>query len=91
MVKGIKVINADCDPTLSEDKSLPSNAYLVEYLQDGATHFDIVTCGKQVEIFDEYYDKYKKDFINITQTEGRINPKLWGYTSPDRRKRNERG
>ena len=78
MAKGLKVINADCDPTLSEDKSLPSNAYLVEYIQDDVTHFDIVTCQKMVEIFDEYYDKYKKDLINITQTEGRINPKLWG-------------
>ena len=77
MTKGIKVISTDCDPTLSEDRSLASNAYLVEYLQDGITHFDIVTCQKKVEIFDEYYDKYKKDLINITQTEGRINPKLW--------------
>jgi hypothetical protein len=87
MTKGIKVINTDCDPTLSEDRSLPSNAYLVEYLQDGITHFDIVTCQKKVEIFDEYYDKYKKDLINITQTEGRINPKLWGYSSPDKKKK----
>ena len=46
MAKGLKVINADCDPTLSEDKSLPSNAYLVEYIQDEVTHFDIVTCQK---------------------------------------------
>jgi len=87
MAKGLKVINADCDPTLSEDKSLPSNAYLVEYIQDEVTHFDIVTCQKMSEIFDEYYDKYKKDLINITQTEGRINPKLWGYSSPDKKKK----
>ena len=87
MAKGLKVINTDCDPTLSEDRSLPSNAYLVEYLQDGVTHFDIVSCQKMVEIFDEYYDKYKKDLINITQTEGRINPKLWGYKKPDDKKK----
>ena len=87
MAKGLKVINAACDPTLSEDKSLPSNANLVEYIQDEVTHFDIVTCQKMVEIFDEYYDKYKKDLINITQTEGRINPKLWGYSSPDKKKK----
>ena len=87
MAKGLKVINADCDPTLSEDKSLPSNAYLVEYIQDEVTHFDIVTCQKMVEIFDEYYDKYKKDLINITQTEGRINPKLWGIESKEKKKK----
>ncbi len=87
MTKDVRVINEDCDPTLSEDKSLPSNAYLVEYLQDETTKFDIVTCQKKVEIFDEYYDKYKKDLINITQTEGRINPKLWGYVSPEKKKK----
>lgn len=87
MRKEIRVIHSDCDPSISEDRTLPSNAYLVEYLQDGVTHFDIVSCQKKVEIFDEYYDKYKKDLINITQTEGRINPKLWGYKAPDDKKK----
>tara|TARA_Y100000389_G_C17095424_1_gene333315 strand:- start:288 stop:554 length:267 start_codon:yes stop_codon:yes gene_type:complete len=87
MSKDIKVIQADCDPSISEDKSLPTNAFLVEYLQDGSTHFDIVTCQKQVEIFDEYWDKYKKDLINITQSQGRINPKLWGYKAPEDKKK----
>ena len=88
MAKGLKVINADCDPTLSEDKSLPSNAYLVEYIQDEVTHFDIVTCQKMVEIFDEYYDKYKKDLINITQTEEELILNF-GVTVVPIRKRNE--
>ena len=87
MAKGLKVINADCDPTLSEDKSLPSNAYLVEYIQDEVTHFDIVTCQKMVEIFDEYYDKYKKDFVTMVQSEGRVPPKLWGNPSPKDKKK----
>jgi len=87
MSKGIKIIETDCDPSISEDKSLPTNAFLVEYLQDGLTHFDIVTCQKQVEIFDEYWDKYKKDLINITQSQGRINPKLWGYKAPEDKKK----
>ena len=87
MPKEIRVIHSDCDPSISEDKTLPSNAFLVEYLQDGITHFDIVSCQKKVEIFDEYWDKYKKDLINITQTEGRINPKLWGYKAPDDKKK----
>jgi len=87
MPKEIRVIHSDCDPSNSQDRSLPSNAYLVEYLQDGATHFDIVSCQKRVDIFDEYWDKYRKDLINITQTEGRINPKLWGYKAPDDKKK----
>tara|TARA_A100001234_G_C12467540_1_gene317876 strand:+ start:477 stop:644 length:168 start_codon:yes stop_codon:yes gene_type:complete len=50
---------------------------MVEYLQDGMTHFDIVSAAKQVDIFDDYWDKYRHDFKNMTQTEGRVNPKLW--------------
>jgi hypothetical protein len=50
---------------------------MVEYLQDGMTHFDIVSGAKQVDIFDDYWDKYRHDFKNMTQTEGRVNPKLW--------------
>ena len=41
------------------------------------THFDIVTAPKQVDIFDDYWDKYRHDFQGMSQTEGRVNPKLW--------------
>ena len=47
MGKGCKIIHQDCDPTLADDRSLPYTAYLVEYLQDGMTHFDIVSAGKK--------------------------------------------
>ena len=30
-----------------------------------------------VELFDIYYDKYKKGFQWLKQTEGRITPALW--------------
>ena len=33
MGKGIKVIHQDCDASLSEDKTLPYSAYLVEYIE----------------------------------------------------------
>ena len=77
MGKGIKEIYMDCDPTQADDKSLPTNSFLVEYEQDGITKFDIVAAAKQVDIFDHYYDNYRSDFKNMTQTEGRANPKLW--------------
>jgi hypothetical protein len=73
----MKMILQDCDPSASADKSLPYTTYLVEYLQDGITKFDIVSSSKKVDIFDHYYDNYRGDFINMTQTEGRINPRLW--------------
>ena len=31
----------------------------------------------QVEMFDYYYDKYKKDFKWFKQSQGIVNPKLW--------------
>ena len=77
MGKGCRVLHKDCDPTLGQDKSLPYTAYMVEYLEGGLTKFDIVSASKQVDIFDEYWDKYHQDFKNMTQTEGRVNPNMW--------------
>jgi hypothetical protein len=77
MGKGIRMIHKDCDPSLCEDRSLPYTAYMVEYLQDGMTKFDICSASKQVDIFDHYWDHYRHDFVNMRQTEGRANPKLW--------------
>jgi hypothetical protein len=81
MNKGIKVLHKECDPSIAEDKSLPYTTYLVEYLQDGITKFDIVSGHKQVDIFDHYWDNYRSDFLNMKQTEGRINPKNWNPPS----------
>ena len=77
MGKGIKILHQDCDASLGQDTSLPYTAYLVEYVQDGITKFDLVTASKQVDIFDHYWDLYRSDFRNMTQSEGRANPKLW--------------
>lgn len=74
----LKILYSDCDPSMSEDKNLPYTAYLIEYLQDETTKFDIAVSNKKSEIFDHYWDNYRNNFINMTQTEGRVNPKLWG-------------
>lgn len=74
----MNIIHRDCDPSLSKDRSLPYTAYLVEYLVDGMTRFDIVVSNKKSDIFDYYWDNYREDLINMIQTEGRTNPKLWG-------------
>lgn len=73
----MKIIHEKCDASVSLDKTLPYTAYLVEYVEGDVHCFDIVTSSKQSEIFDHYYDKYKKDFITMSQTEGRVSPKLW--------------
>tara|TARA_B100000073_G_scaffold238946_1_gene200087 strand:+ start:168 stop:422 length:255 start_codon:yes stop_codon:yes gene_type:complete len=81
MGKGIRMIHRDCDPSLAENKNLPYTSFLIEYLQDGMTKFDIASGNKQVDIFDHYWDHYRHDLINMTQTEGRINPKMWNPPS----------
>ena len=76
-MSNVKIIHADCDPSLAQDKSLPCTSYLVEYTLDGLTKFDIVISSKRVDIFDHYWDNYRKDFINMSQTAGVVNPRLW--------------
>tara|TARA_B100002019_G_C21172617_1_gene549304 strand:+ start:532 stop:786 length:255 start_codon:yes stop_codon:yes gene_type:complete len=83
----LKILHADCDPTLAQDKGLPYTAYLVEYVQDGMTKFDIVVGRNRVEIFDHYWDNYRHDFKNMTQSEGRVNPKLWGNKPKEDKKK----
>ena len=85
MSKGIKMLFEDCDPTLAQDKSLPTSAYIIEYLQDGMTKFDIVTAGRKVDIFDHYWDNYRSDFKSMTQAEGRANPKLYNPNPPKKK------
>ena len=72
----IKIIKEDCDVTAAEDRSLPCTAFLIAYENGGRTCYDIAISGKQVDIFDHYYDKYR-NVKSMTQTEGRANPKLW--------------
>ena len=83
----LKVIKEDCDPNVDNTSDLPNNCYLVTYNKDGAVTHDLVAAAKQSEIFDNYYDKYKKDFVFMKQSEGRVNPKLWGNPSPKERKK----
>tara|TARA_B100001059_G_scaffold145390_1_gene145333 strand:+ start:3937 stop:4173 length:237 start_codon:yes stop_codon:yes gene_type:complete len=73
----MKTIYSDCDPSVREERTLPTNAFIVEYLQDTITKFDVVMSSKQVDIFDHYWDNYRSDLKNITQCEGRINPRLY--------------
>ena len=73
----ITILKENCDPKDAQDKSLPYTAYLVEYKLDTKTRYDLVMCGKAVDMFDHYYDNYRKDFVGWKQSEGIINPSLW--------------
>ena len=73
----VRYIHENCKKDLANNGKLPNNAYLVEYKVKDETRYDVVQSTKVVDIFDEFYDKYKKDLINITQSAGTANPKLW--------------
>ncbi len=74
----IKIIHKNCDASLSKDKSLPINSYLVKYSSMDKIMYDIVQ-GTRVSIFDHYYDEYGK-VLSIDWTDGRVNPKIYGST-----------
>ena len=83
----MKVIHKKCDPNLAKDKSLPLDSYLVSYIEESEVVFDIVKASSQVSIFDHYYDNYGKGSpISIKWTSGTVNPKLWDYQKPKRKR-----
>lgn len=70
-----------------KDTSFPSDAYLVFYIINDILNVDICR-GTRVKIFDLYYDKFGPGVISkIDWGHGRVNPKLWGYKSPEKKKR----
>ncbi len=73
----MRVLYENCKPEEVNTKQLPYSAYLIEYEHEGTTKYDIAVAGKAVDIFDHYYDKYKKGFKNLKQSQGLVNPMLW--------------
>ena len=72
----------------ARDRKFPSDAYIVKYSVDGKECIDVTRSGKQVNIFDMYYDRYGKDSLQkIDYGYGTVNPSQWGYKSPTKKKR----
>jgi hypothetical protein len=86
--KVLNIIHKDCDKSLSKDKSLPVNSYLVTYLVKDTEKYDIVQAGGKVEVFDNYYDEYGKGSLQSIQwTDGKVSPKVYGYVPKETKKR----
>jgi hypothetical protein len=84
----ILLIKSDCRPGDANDSELPRNSHLVQVEIDGEMYYDIVQANARVKIFDAYYDKFGLPGITkITYTEGKVNPKTWGYKPPEKKKR----
>jgi len=82
----VKIIHQDCEKSLSRNKSLPVNSYLVTYFSKNEEKHDIVQASTLVEVFDYYHDLYK-NVISIQWTDGKISLKMYGYTKPEKKKK----
>lgn len=61
-----------------KDPSFPSDAKLIWYEVNEETHMDLCR-GKNVKIFDMYYDKYGPGAVQkIDFGYGKTNPRVWG-------------
>ena len=83
----MQILHQNCDLEIANDRSLPYTAYIVTYEIDGAIAHDLIIPDKQVEIFDYYWDRYREGLKGWKQSEGRVNPKLWGYKPKEEKKR----
>jgi hypothetical protein len=81
------ILKKDCQKSDADDKTLPNDAKLVTYLDDGRVCYDITRAPKMVDVFDFYYDTYGPgNLLSITWTNGRVNPKLMQTPKPNEKK-----
>ena len=72
----------------ANDKSFPTDARLIWYVENGTEYIDLTRCSKTSKLFDMYYDKYGKDAVKkIDFGFGSINPKFWGVKPKLEKKR----
>ena len=74
----LTVLHVGCTRKEAENKKLPTNSYLVHYLdmKKGSEHYEDhydVVMGTKVNIFDCYYDKIGSRLKSIGFTGGSVN------------------
>ncbi len=70
------IIHEKCEKSAADDKSLPRNAYLVTYVAEEKVTYDVVMADSKVDVFDEYWDKYKEGLQKIDFAQGNVKPSL---------------
>ena len=88
----IFMLNTTPETIKEMDAELPTDTHIIEYVIDGETSYDAIRGYKKSDIFDLYYDKFKRDgipaqVVAISNGYGRIKPKLYGYQSPETSKK----
>ena len=67
-------------------KEAPNDAHIIRYMVDDKICFDL-TRGTKTRLFDMYWDKFRENLKSIEWGYGKVNPRLWGYKSPEKKKR----
>ena len=70
-------------------QDVPTDAYIVTYTLDDQVKYDL-TRGTKTNLFDMYYDKFKKGLRDIQYGQGTVSPKLWGYRNKQTGKKKRR-
>ena len=91
----IFILNTTPEVIKEMDSELPSDTHLIEYTIDGKTSYDAVRGYKMSDIFNVYYDKFKRtehedirpQIVKITSGYGVIRPNLYGYKAVESSKK----
>ena len=82
----MKILHKKCDYSLSQEKTLPLNSYIVSYIFETKLCYDVVQSNSSVEIFNYYYDNYR-NVSSIDFTKGSTNPKSYNISPKENKKR----
>lgn len=75
---GCEIVVDNGKPSDVRTTEAPTDCFIVTYEFNGDTHQDL-TRGSRVNVFNMYYDKFKKGLKSIDYGFGNIKPSLWGY------------
>ena len=67
-------------------KNAPTDASIVKYQYNDKECFDL-TRGTKIKLFDMYCDKFRGGLKSIDFGQGTIKPNVWGYKSPQQKKK----
>ena len=86
---GCEIVVDNGKPSDVRTTEAPTDCFIVTYEFNGDTHQDL-TRGSRVNVFNMYYDKFKKGLKSIDYGFGNIKPSLWGYQSTQGPKKKKR-
>jgi hypothetical protein len=84
---GCEILKQNCTLEEAKDTQVPTDAYIVTYQIDNKVCYDLTRCGKLTNLFDMYYDNLGPVILSMVWGKGKINPKVWGYKAPEKKKR----